>query len=200
MIIDLKPDFFKAVLLITLDIYKKRRELMNDRKRALLERLEAFFQNDEDVEEAMIFTGEELGTSMDVLRVLVPDYGAGLLDILGEYSFLPVEGSEEIMYFSSVLTLMVNIPGEAVPALSIAISKLNFYLPFGSFCLSKDGAMLVFKNISLLRSDHDDEKLYEDMELAADNALYIPERYLFLLQQVADGTLLLDAFLEMLPE
>ena len=44
---------------------------MNDRKKALMERLEAFFQNDEDVEEATIFTGEELGTPMEAA-------GAGL--------------------------------------------------------------------------------------------------------------------------
>ncbi len=172
---------------------------MNDRKKALIERLEAFFQNDEAVEEASIFTGEELGTPMDVLRVLVLDYGAGLLDILGEYSFLPLEGPEEILYFSSVLTLLTNIPEAAVPALSGAISKLNFYLPYGSFCLSKDGSMLIFKAVSVLRSDHDDEKLYDDIELAADTALFIPESYLYQLQQVADGTLLLNDFISMLP-
>ncbi|MBR2186969.1 MAG: hypothetical protein IJ857_06490 [Lachnospiraceae bacterium] len=171
---------------------------MSDRKIALLERLEAFFGNDEAVEEATIFTGEELGTPMDVLRVLVPDYGAGLLDILAEYSFLPVEG-EEVLYFSSVLTLLINIPEGAVPALSIAISKLNFFLPYGNFCLSKDGTVLVFKTVTALRSDHDDEKLYEDIELSADTALLIPENYLYLLQQVADGTLLLKDFLETLP-
>ncbi len=173
---------------------------MNERKKAWLERLEAFFQNDESVEEATIFTGEELGTPMDVLRLLVPDYGAGMLDILAEYSFLPVGEPEEIMYFSSVLTLLIEIPAGAVPALSIAISKLNFYLPYGSFCLSKDGTMLIFKNVSLLRSDHDDEKIYESIELAADNALFIPEKYLYLLQQVVEGTLLLNDFLDMLPE
>jgi hypothetical protein len=172
---------------------------MNERKKALMEKLEAFFQNDESVEEATIFTGEELGTPMDVLRVLVPDYGAGMLDILAEYSFLPVGEPEEVMYFSSVLTLLINIPAGAVPALSIAISKLNFFLPYGNFCLSKDGTTLIFKNISVLRSDHDDEKLYEDVELAADTALLIPERYLYMLQRVAEGTLQLNEFLDMLP-
>ena len=172
---------------------------MSDRKKALLERLEAFFGNDEAVEEATIFTGEELGTPMDVLRVLVPDYGAGLLEILGEFSFLPLEGPEEVLYFSSLLTLMINIPEAAVPALSAAISKLNFYLPYGNFCLSKDGTILVYKTVSVLRADHDDEILYEDMELAADTALLIPEKHLYLLQQVAEGTLLLNDFLEMLP-
>ncbi|MCR5023793.1 MAG: hypothetical protein K6A90_05605 [Lachnospiraceae bacterium] len=172
---------------------------MKERKKALIERLETFFKNDESVEEVSRFTGEELGTKMDVLRVLVPDYGAGLLDILAEYSFLPVEGPEEVMYFTSVLTLMINIPEEAVPALSIAISKLNFFLPYGNFCLSKDGTVLVFKTVSALKSDHDDEKLYEDIELSADTALLIPENYLYPLQQVADGTLLLKDFLETLP-
>ena len=53
--------------------------------------------------------------------------------------------------------------------------------------------------MSVLQADHDDEVLYEDMELAADTALLIPEKHLYLLQQVAEGTLLLNDFIEMLP-
>ena len=57
---------------------------MSDRKKQLLERLETFFVNDEEVEEASIFTAEELGTPMDMLRVLVTGYGPGLMDVLAE--------------------------------------------------------------------------------------------------------------------
>ncbi len=174
---------------------------MAERKQALLKRLEGFFKEDETIEEASLFTADELGTPMDVLRVLVMDYGAGLTDILAEYSFIPFEGDDdEVWYFSSVLTIDTDIPKEGVSALSCAIAKLNFYLPYGNFALSGDGKMLVYRTVTALRSDADDENLYKDIELAADTAILVPEQYVQLLSQVADGSLLLNDFLSTLPQ
>ncbi len=173
---------------------------MKDRKKKLLEKLETYFKKDEDIEEASLFTAEELGTPMDVLRVLVSGYGPGVMDILAEYSFIPFEGAEEVWYFSSVLTILTDIPKEAAPAVAGAIARLNFYLPYGSFGLSSDDSMLVYRSVTVLRSDHEDEKLYEDMELSADTALLIPERYTYLLEQISDGSLLMKDFLESLPK
>ncbi len=51
---------------------------MDEKKRELLTQLEKFFKEDEDVEEASLFTKEELGTPMDIVRVLVTGYGPGL--------------------------------------------------------------------------------------------------------------------------
>ena len=81
---------------------------MSDRKKQLLNRLENFFKNDEDVEEASIFTAEELGTPMDMLRVLVAGYGPELIEVLAEYSFIPFEGADEVWYFSSIITIMTD--------------------------------------------------------------------------------------------
>ena len=79
---------------------------MDDRKRKLLKELENFFREDEDIDEASLFTAEELEAPMDMLRVLVTGYGPGLIDILAEYSFIPLPSeSDEIWYFSSVFTL-----------------------------------------------------------------------------------------------
>ena len=173
---------------------------MADRKQALLKRLEGFFKEDETIEEASLFSAEELGTPMDMVRVLVTDYGPGLTDILAEYSFIPFEEADEVWYFSSVLTIDTDIPKEGVSALSCAIAKLNFYLPYGNFALSGDGRMLVYRSVAALRSDSDDEALYKDIELAADTALLVPEQYVELLSQVADGSLLLNDFLSTLPQ
>ena len=137
---------------------------------------------------------------MDVLRVLVTEYGSDLTDILVEYSFIPFEGPDEVWYFSSVLTIETAVPAEGVPALSQAIARLNFVLPYGSFALSVDGKMLVYKSITALRSDCDDETLYKDIELSADTALLVPEQYTGLLLKVADGSLLISDFLDMLPQ
>ncbi|MBO6137613.1 MAG: hypothetical protein J6O71_03280 [Lachnospiraceae bacterium] len=173
---------------------------MSERKKQLLKRLEEFFKNDEGAEDASIFTAEELGTPMDMLRVLVTGYGPGLIDVLAEYSFIPFEGPEEVLYFSSVITIMTDIPKDGVIPLSAATARLNFFLPYGSFCISGDGKMLVYKSVAALRADHDDKKLYEDIELAADTALLAAEDHSFLLMQVAEGELLLEDYLAGLPE
>ena len=98
---------------------------MKDRKQALLKKLEGFFKEDEDIEEASLFTKEELNAPMDVLRVFVTGYGPGLTDILAEYSFIPMppQEVEEIWYFSTVITIETDIPKEGASALSNVISR-----------------------------------------------------------------------------
>ncbi len=173
--------------------------MKKDRKRTLLKRLEEFFKNDETVEEASLFTKQELKAPMDVLRVLVTDYGAGLNDILAEYSFLPLGEEDEIWYFSGVLTIRMNVPHEGVMPLSVAVSRLNFYLPAGAFAVSADGTTLIYKNVSLIRTDRSDDLIYEDMELLSDTALLIPENFVYSLIEVSQGGLTLKQFLETLP-
>lgn len=174
---------------------------MKDRKKALLKKLEGFFKEDEDIEEVSLFTKEELGTPMDVLRVFVTGYGPGLIDILAEYSFLPLPGeAEEVWYFSSVITIETDIPREGAAALANAAARLNFYLPYGSFCLSTDGSMLIYKSVTALRTDEKDDTLYKDIELSADTALFVPESYTDILIRIADGSLPVSEFIATLPE
>ncbi|MBQ7614754.1 MAG: hypothetical protein IJU77_06875 [Butyrivibrio sp.] len=172
---------------------------MADRKKALLEKLEVFYKEDDSIEEASLFTGEELGTQMDILRLLIRDYGPGLMDVLAEFSFLPTEG-DEVWFFNAVITILTDVPKEAVPALSGAISRLNFYLPYGAFCISADGSMLAYKASTALMASHDDEKIYENLEAAAETALLVPEQYTFSLEQIVNGKLLMNDFIKMLPQ
>ena len=174
---------------------------MGERKRDLLKQLEKFFKEDEDIEEASLFTKEELETPMDVLRVLVTGYGPALIDVLAEYSFIPMPGeADEVWFFSSVLTIETDIPKEGAAALSNAIARLNFYMPYGGFCLSPDGSMLTYKSVTALRSDEKDETLYKDIELSADTALFVPENFTDSLLRIADGRMPLSEFIAMLPE
>ena len=94
-----------------------------ERKRQLLTKLEEFFKDDEDVEEVSLFTAQELEAPMDVLRAFLSDYGPGRIDVLAEFSFLPFEGPEEVLYFSAVLTIMSEMPKDAVPAVAGAIAR-----------------------------------------------------------------------------
>ena len=171
---------------------------MDERKRELLNRLEAFFKDDEDTEEVSLFTKEELNAPMDVLRLLITDYGPGLMDVLVEFSFLPLNETE-VLFFSTVITIKMNVPKDGVSALSGAIARLNFYLPYGAFALSSDGSMLIYKSVVPLRSDKSDDELYETMELSADNSILVPESYTDLLVQVSEGRMLLNEFIGSLP-
>ena len=60
--------------------------------------------------------------------------------------------------------------------------------------------MLVYKSVAILRSDHEDEKLYEEIELSADTALFAAEKYVYLLEQIASGELTMKDFVDMLPQ
>ncbi len=177
----------------------ERDDTMDERKQKLLKQLEAYFQNNEDTEDVSLFTKEELGTSMDVLRALITDYGTDLTDVLAEFSFLPLQNTE-VLYFNTVLTIRVDVPNEGVTALSGAVSKLNFYLPYGSFAISRDGSILIYKSCTAFPSDWDDKELYELIETSADTALSVAESYIGLLSDVADGKMSLSEFLDTLPQ
>jgi hypothetical protein len=172
---------------------------MDERKQQLLKQLEAYFQNDEDIEDISLFTKEELGTSMDVLRALITGYGADLTDVLAEFSFLPFQNTE-VLYFNTVITIRLDVPQEGVTALSGAVSKLNFYLPYGNFAISCDGSILIYKSSTAFPSDWDDNKLYELIETSADIALSVAESHIGLLSDVADGKMSLSEFTDTLPQ
>ena len=173
---------------------------MEDRKLELLKKLEKSFEDDPDIEEVSLFTKEELNAPMDVLRMLVTDYGPGLIDVLAEFSFIPFEGEAEVWYFSSVVTIKNNIPKDAVSALAGAAARLNFFLPYGSFGINPSGDTLAFKNVTLIKTADPDKNVLESMELAVDRALFIPEGYSELLIGVAEGRVLLSDFIDSLPE
>ncbi len=173
---------------------------MNEKKSKLLKKLEAYFQSDENIEEASLFTGEELGMPTDMLRIIVCDYGPALMDVLGEFYFLPLKEDDEVWYFTSVITIKSDLPPEGTPALAGAISKLNFYLPYGAFCMSADGSLLAYKSVVPVKAADTEKQLYSQIELNADTSLLIPESYTDLLARVADGRLLLKDFLSMLPQ
>ncbi len=175
-------------------------EKHQEKQREYLKRLERFFSEDPDIEQVSLFTMEELDAPMDMLRAIVTDYGAGLTDVLAEFSFIPFPGPQEVWYFSSTLTIKEDISKYGVSALSGAVARLNFYLPYGCFAVNPEGNMLIYKAVTAIRSDHDEEKIYEDIELSADTALLIPESYTDLLVKVAEGTLLLQDFIDSLPK
>ena len=105
-----------------------------EKKLALLKRLEEEFSDYEDIEECSIFDHEELNSDMDVLRGMHTSFSSELVGVLGEYLFMPIP-SEDVLYFSVIYTVTDLVPEFYVEELAATIARLNFSLPFG--CLKR---------------------------------------------------------------
>ena len=163
---------------------------MKKKKLALLERLMQDFLEFEDHEDFSIFTSEELGTEMDVLRGMHTEFSSEMVEVLGEYFFLPLE-TEDIWYFTSVFTIIEQIPDLLLEEMGATISRLNYYLPMGAFVLGGDQTgTLIYRYTVPVLSSHDEEVQFDMIRSAADAAFYCAEEfagYLLLLSQGKAG-------------
>ncbi|MBE5913403.1 MAG: hypothetical protein E7274_05035 [Pseudobutyrivibrio ruminis] len=134
-------------------------------------------------------------SNTDMIRTFHPYYGEVEEGIIGEYYFMPSGASKDMYYFTAVMTLANDIDPKYIPVVTEAISKLNFYMPVGSFVLNKTGDILAFKVSEILSNDIDIESSVKLMNLASSHAIQLPERYVQVLLQLADGSLSLEQFL-----
>lgn len=148
----------------------------DERKQKLLEALEAEFKKDEGIGEMSLFTKKELNAPMDILRAEIPDFGSDLVSILGEFFFLPFE-ADEVLYFTSMITLSSTIPAEAAPDVAAAIARLNYYIPNGCYALGDDDRNLVFRDTLPLKGDADIKDQGTAIIISANNAIMTAERY-----------------------
>lgn len=143
---------------------------MEERKRRLLEGLWEQLKEQEFIGEGSLFTADELGAPMDVLRAEIAEFGVELTSVLGEFFFIPLD-DEGILYFSVVITLLNEAPKEAAADIAAAASRLNYYLPCGAYALGNDDRTLVYRNTLPLSADISDEALLKCMFTAADVAV-----------------------------
>ena len=94
---------------------------MNEKKRKMLNVLIEELDESEDFEEISLFTAEELGAPADIARALISDVGSELIDVLGEFLFMPYE-DEEMLYFTSVITLTDEIMADEQVDIALAIA------------------------------------------------------------------------------
>lgn len=159
---------------------------MGDKKRSYLEALRKMLEDSGNFGEMSIFTAEELNTPMDILRAEIPGFGSDLVSVLGEFIFLPIE-EENILYFSTVLTLMHSVPKEAAPDIADAVARLNYYLPCGSFALGDNDQNLVFRFMMPISKEESDEDIERDMYLAVNTGIGTADRFEGYLKLVAKG-------------
>ena len=93
---------------------------------------------------------------------------------------------------------IIGLPEEQVPELAYALSILNFYVETGCFAINKPTDMVVFRSTRTFPGDTPEETLLRDCVLLAEEAHDIAERYCQPVFGLADGTMTLGEFMQVL--
>lgn len=131
--------------------------------------------------------GED-GLPVDILTTLHTEFGQDSDEAMGEFYFAPnANGESQVQYFTSVITLSEEVNKEHLPELYEAISKLNFYLPVGSFAIDEEDSSLAYKHVVPIRVDCSQEELLQQVDILIAHALSISEEYIAILLHVSEG-------------
>lgn len=149
---------------------------MADMEKDLLKGLEAELKETEGIGETSIFTSKELDAPMDILRAEVTEFGSDLVSVLGEFFFLPIE-EDDIRYFSIAITISGSVEKAALADAGAAIARLNYFLPFGCFCLGGEENSLVFRHTVLLDTTVKKDIQAKEIALASNAAISVAERF-----------------------
>ena len=170
---------------------------MSDRKNELLEALEAQLKEDDDFGEMSIFTGEELGTPMNMLRAEIPDFGPDLVSVLSEFFFLPIEDEDNLL-FTTVISLSNTVPPEAAPDVAAAAARVNYLLPCGCFALGNEDKNFVYKNTAVLSNKDSKDEQLKEIKRSVDASLGSAETFYSYLLPVFKNDITVDEMINML--
>lgn len=149
-------------------------------------------------DEARIVPSEESGGIPDILMAEWTRFGGHLDTVMAEFLFRDVPGEpEEGKFFSVVLTLREDVPAENAPELAFASAITNFYLEKGCFALNKATDMLVYKTVRSVAWDEEEERILRDCVLEMEQAREIAARYSPALLAVAEGSLEIGEFMDL---
>ncbi|MCR5487293.1 MAG: YbjN domain-containing protein [Lachnospiraceae bacterium] len=169
---------------------------MDERKKSLLKALEEDWKDAEGVGRISLFTREELGAPMDILRAEIMDYGAEVRPVLGEFFFLPLPETE-VLYFVTVITLSDSLPEDRVYDAGLATARLNYYLPFGCFALGDHDKNLVFRHSIPVMGNQEEKDQFLAISNAANTAVIISEQYEGYLRLALNGDITVEEMAEM---
>jgi hypothetical protein len=143
----------------------------------LLDTLKTRLETDNGIGEISLFTAEELNSPMDILRAELTEFGPDMVNRLGEFFFMPFK-DDDLLYFTTVVTLSGSVPKEAVPDVAAAVARLNYYIPCGCYALGDNDRNLVYRYTALLSDREEKEMLGEKVISAALSALSTAEKYM----------------------
>lgn len=170
---------------------------MNERKRELLNSLAEELNEVEDVERASVFTPEELGTDSEVVRCLVRDMGADSLDNLAECFFLTGREGDDVVYFTTLITVIDEMDEDVAARLYEAVARINFFLPVGGFAIDDAESGLVFKYAVPVMTAFGDDDIKKAMLTAFNDALSVVDKFEGYLMLVATEELSTQKMLDL---
>lgn len=140
----------------------------------------------------------EDGVPGPVLTVIYDEMGPDGDEVMGDYSVIVGENEEDtVAYIESFLTFTEELSNEHLPELYEAISKLNFFLPFGGFTINEAENVLGYKFGMPISMDLTDEGLYGAISLCMTGGFIQANNYVFPLMQISEGKMTLDEVLEL---
>ena len=169
----------------------------DDKKLALLSSLEEELKGSDGIGEVSVSTQKELNAPMDILRAEIADFGSDLKSVLGEFFFIPFE-ADEVLYFSTVITLTWNLPKEAAADVASAVARLNYYIPCGCFALGDSDNNLVYRLCVPLKGDDDTDRQKQTVSIAANTAIMTAEKFEGYLKLIITNETTVDEMLEMI--
>ncbi len=139
------------------------------------------------------------GKEADVATAMLANFGEHRDICMGEYFFKPIPGDPYGgQYFISLITLRDDVPLQQVPELAFALSMTNFYIETGGFALDKPTELLVYRGTRTFSGDTPEEVLIRECVLQMEEAYDIASKYATPVLALAEGSLELTKFLEML--
>ena len=150
---------------------------------------------------AEIMHHEEGGQRPDVLTAVMTRFGRHQDACLGEYLFREIPGDPEGgQYFIAFISLRSDFSVKQVPELAFAVSVLNFYIETGCFAMNQPTNLLVYRNTRTFQGDVAKETLIRECTLLMEETYDIAAKYCTPVLALADGSINIQEFLEMLQE
>ena len=136
--------------------------------------------------------------TLDILSAQWRDFGERRDTVTAEFVFQktpddPDGGTD----FHVMITLHDDAPAEYTPELAFALSIINFYIEKGCFALNKPTNLLVYRSIRTFSADTSEEILLRDCIMEMLQARRIAAKYSSAVMSLAEGSLSLEVFLDL---
>ena len=162
---------------------------LESRQRKVLEQLAEDLKAEEIA--ALLDTKEETGMPFDFLDVVLDDLGGEDGEVFAQMFFQPMPEEQakiaKVQYFTCIINVKEEIEEKNLAAAHAAASILNYFIPFGTFCLDPDQVTLLYKFSSPLPADMDQEQLHSAVNLLSAQAANLCDQYYSILSAIASG-------------
>lgn len=137
----------------------------------------------------------------DVLCISLDMYGAGMIDVVGEFCFLPWgRGDKNTAYFSSKMILSEKLGTGHMQDMYQAISIINAHMALGALTIDPKTKALSYSFTVPIDVNFPEEAVLREADLAIGHALDVAEPYTDILIKLSKGECRLSEIEDLFPE